>query len=150
MGYLSGYLNSLDAVLNYPFFYWVRDTIFNMKSMYNFRTYYSEWAKRIDSQKLNYLGNFIDNHDNARILSSGAGAIEDKKKHLKTANVMALTSVGIPIIYYGTEQYFAGGNDPHNREILWRNMDKNSEMYKYLGTVIAARKKHQIWNQAQV
>ena len=29
-------------------------------------------------------------------------------------------------------------------------MDKNSEMYKYIQTVIAARKKHTIWNQAQV
>lgn len=29
-------------------------------------------------------------------------------------------------------------------------MDRNSEMYKYLATVIDARKKHQIWNQPQV
>jgi len=28
---------------------------------------------------------------------------------------MAMTSVGIPITYYGAEQYFAGGNDPANR-----------------------------------
>lgn len=139
----------MDAVLNYPFFFWTRDTIFNQKDMTNFRVYYNEWAKRINADKLNYLGNFVDNHDNARVLSWG-GSTEDKRKRYKTANVFALTSVGIPIIYYGTEQYFGGGNDPHNREILWRNMDKNSEMYKYLATVIAARKKYQIWTQTQV
>ena len=60
------------------------------------------------------MGNFIDNHDNARVLS-WSGNWEDKKKHYKTINAMVLTSVGIPIIYYGTEQYFAGGNDPKNR-----------------------------------
>lgn len=149
MGYLSGYLGSLDAVLNYPFFFWVRDTVFNNKEMSNLRLYYNEWSKRLDLNKLNYLANFVDNHDNARVLSWG-GNWEDKKKKYKTINVMALTSVGIPIIYYGTEQYFAGGDDPRNRETLWTNMDRNSEMYKYLATVIDARKKHQIWNQPQV
>jgi len=63
---------------------------------------------------------------------------------------MAITSIGIPIVYYGTEQYFAGGNDPNNREILWRNLDTNSEMYKFLQATINARKKYQIWNQEQV
>ena len=101
MGYLAGYLGSLDAVLNYPFFYWVRDTIFNVKDMTNLRNYYTQWAKHIDPNKLNYMGNFIDNHDNARVLSWG-GDSNDKKKHLKSANLMALTSVGIPIVYYGT------------------------------------------------
>ena len=60
------------------------------------------------------MANFIDNHDNARVLS-WSGNWEDKKKHYKTTNVMALTSLGIPIIYYGTDQYFSGGNDPKNR-----------------------------------
>lgn len=63
---------------------------------------------------------------------------------------MALTSVGIPIVYYGAEQYFAGGNDPQNREILWKNLNRNSEMYQYLKIIIEARKKYQIWSQAQV
>ena len=149
MGYLAGYLGSLDAVLNYPFFFWVRDTVFNWKDMTNLRNYYNEWSRRLDLNKLNYLGNFVDNHDNARVLSWG-GDWEQKKKHYKVVNAMALTSLGIPIIYYGTEQYFAGGNDPNNREILWNNMDRNSDMYKFLSTIISARKQHQIWSQPQV
>lgn len=63
---------------------------------------------------------------------------------------LVLTSVGIPIIYYGTEQYFSGGNDPQNREILWRNLDKNTDMYQFIAKINAARKKFKIWNQAQV
>lgn len=71
MGYLGGYLGSIDAVLNYPFFYSVRDTLFNGRDMSNLRQYYTNWGKHIDLNKLNYMGNFVDNHDNARILSVG-------------------------------------------------------------------------------
>ncbi len=37
--------------------------------MYNIRNYYTEWAKNIDPNNLNYMANFCDNHDNARTLS---------------------------------------------------------------------------------
>ena len=140
MGFLSSYVGPLDAVLNYPFFYTVRDTIFESKDMFNLREYYNRWGQNIEQQKLEVLGNFIDNHDNKRILSVG-GNWEDKKKHFKTANALVLTSIGIPIVYYGTEQYYAGGDDPNNREILWRNMDPNSEMYRYIATINEARKR---------
>ena len=101
MGYVAGYVGPLDACLNYPFYYWVRDTIFNFKDMSNLRNYYSEWSKRMDSGKLSLMANFIDNHDNERVLSWG-GDWEAKKKHLKVTNAMAITSIGIPIVYYGT------------------------------------------------
>lgn len=123
MGYVGGYVGSVTSVLNYPFFYWVRDTIFNNKDMTNLRMYYSEWSKHIDLKQLHYMANFVDNHDNARWLSWG-GDWENKKKIFKTGHVLTLTSVGIPMVYYGSEQYFAGGNDPNNREILWRNLNR--------------------------
>ena len=66
---MGGYLSSMDAVLNYPFFFWVRDTFFNQKDLYNLRNYYNEWGKQYDASKLNYMANFCDNHDNARTLS---------------------------------------------------------------------------------
>jgi hypothetical protein len=71
MGYLAGYLGSLDAVLNYPFFGKVRDTVFNVRDMTNLRNYDHDWSVKIDPNKLNYLCNFVDNHDNARVLSWG-------------------------------------------------------------------------------
>ena len=33
---------------------------------------------------------------------------------------------------------------------MWKNLDRNSEMYKFIATINEARKKYQIWNQAQV
>lgn len=70
MDYLGGYVGSLSGVLNYPFFFWMKDTFFNGKDMTNVRLFYSEWGRRLNAGQLQLLANFVDNHDNARTLSS--------------------------------------------------------------------------------
>jgi alpha-amylase len=57
---------------------------------------------------------FLDNHDVARFLFD-----KPDTEVLRNALFLLLTADGIPCIYYGTEQEFAGGNDPANREDLW-------------------------------
>lgn len=94
---------------------------------------------------LGLLGNFVDNHDNARFLHQNGDHIA-----LKSALAFTLTSIGIPIVYYGDEQAYGGGNDPQNREPLWTNMDPNNEIYKFLATIINFRKQVQIWQYPQV
>jgi glycosidase len=61
------------------------------------------------------LVNFMDNHDVARFLFDAAGDVAA----LRNALTLLYTEEGIPDLYYGTEQEFAGGNDPANREVLW-------------------------------
>ncbi len=61
------------------------------------------------------LVNFIDNHDVPRFLYSAPG----DTARLHAALAYLLTEDGIPCVYYGTEQDYAGGNDPSNREPLW-------------------------------
>ncbi len=61
------------------------------------------------------LVNFLDNHDVSRFLFDAQG----DKDALKNALTLLMTEDGIPCLYYGTEQEFAGGNDPANREVLW-------------------------------
>lgn len=73
-------------------------------------------------------GTFIDNHDNARFLSQ-----QSDIQLYKNALVYTLLSEGIPIIYYGTEQGFNGGNDPDNREPLWiSNYNQSSTLYQVI------------------
>jgi alpha-amylase len=60
------------------------------------------------------LVNFIDNHDLPRFLFE-----KPDTKVLEAALYFLLTWDGIPCIYYGTEQAFAGGVDPKNREDMW-------------------------------
>lgn len=65
------------------------------------------------------MGNFNDNHDNARFLNDGVKYIPDdiefagnysnatvtalKKSQFKSITAFTLTSIGIPMIYYGSE-----------------------------------------------
>ena len=60
------------------------------------------------------LVHFLDNHDVPRFLYD----FKDLRR-LHLALVYQLTFDGVPCIYYGTEQAFAGGPDPSNREDMW-------------------------------
>ena len=74
------------------------------------------------------LVNFLDNHDVARYSSPVDGCYKDAadaKRKLHSALALLLTEDGIPCIYYGTEQDYAGGNDPANRERLFDTLLDN-------------------------
>jgi glycosidase len=63
---------------------------------------------------------------------------------LRLTTAFLLTIDGIPCIYYGTEQNFNGGNDPQNREDLWRSgFDTNKETFKWTQRLIRARKDYE-------
>ena len=70
---------------------------------------------------------------------------------LKAALAYAMTSEGIPIMYYGTEQLFNGGGDPDDREPLWTTgLRTDGEMYQFVSQLNAARAQQQWWTQPQV
>jgi len=60
----------------------------------------------------------------------------------KNALVFSITSRGIPFVYYGSEQGYAGGNDPNCRETLWNDMNTGSDLYTYIKTVVGVRNSH--------
>ena len=84
------------------------------------------------------LVNFIDNHDVSRFLFSrrdpqGTAA-------LRAALTYLMTEDGIPCIYYGTEQEFSGGNDPTNREPLWRSgYDTENPTFRHIARLARIR-----------
>ncbi len=61
------------------------------------------------------LVNFLDNHDLPRFMFE-----KDDPAILRVALMYLMTWDGIPCVYYGTEQGFAGGVDPKNREDMFR------------------------------
>lgn len=67
-----------------------------------------------DPTVLGQRGLFFDNHDIGRLASFGLANQDDTM--LRLATVWLLTTRGMPILYYGTEQEFDGGGDPWNRE----------------------------------
>ena len=88
-----------------------------------------------------YIATFVENHDNPRFLNK----CKDKNKFIN-AVVFSLLWEGIPVFYYGGEQFFSGGADPQNREPLWDNYNTNSELYIIIGKVNNLRKRVKIWN----
>jgi alpha-amylase len=89
---------------------------------------------------------FLDNHDNARFLNQ-------QKDYTLYENALTYTvlSTGIPIIYYGTEQGFAGGGDPNCREVLWTSKyDTAHPLYQFLTQVITVRKQWRVWQYTQI
>jgi len=126
IGYVSQYTHDgLDATMNYPMYFTLRN-VFNFKhSMYEIRNTFN--AAQSAFADVDALGMFIDNHDNARFLS-----MTPSIPMFKAALTFALFAQGIPIVYYGSEQGFNGGNDPFNREALWPSMNPNNPLYIFI------------------
>lgn len=84
------------------------------------------------------LINFIDNHDVPRFLWTSP----DRRK-LHAALAYLFTQQGIPCIYYGTEQDFAGGNDPGNREPLWDSgYRRDGETFRWIARLTEIRRQY--------
>ena len=83
------------------------------------------------------LVHFIDNHDVPRWLYS----FENAHDAYRNALSFLLTTDGIPCIYYGTEQDFAGGPDPSNREDMWTSgFETTGTTFKHMQKLIQIRK----------
>ena len=90
------------------------------------------------------LGTFADNHDTPRFLS----LTSDPALYLN-ALTYTFTSLGIPIVYYGTEQGYHGGRD--FREPLWTSGFTNSSLYyPHIKALNAWRKALQPWQTLQI
>jgi len=77
---------------------------------------------------------FIDNHDMERFHTTGGSA-----RKLEQALAFTLTSRGVPAIYYGTEQYLTGGNDPDNRGKM-PSFSKTTTAYNVIKKLAPLRK----------
>ena len=139
-GFIGDYSNYLDAVLDFPMYYTIRNVFGQDASMTQIKQRYTEDNKYRDTS-LNGL--FLDNHDVKRFLNEASGkpgASHDKWPQLKAALGFMFTSRGIPILYQGTEQGFNGGSDPANREDMVFNT--NHELYKFIKQLNDIRNSH--------
>lgn len=143
VGYVADYQNYIDATLNYPLRYAILDVWRNGQNFYRLQS--SLKSIKNGFRDVHALGAFVDNHDNARFLNNNGNV-----KGFQSALIFGLFTEGIPIVYYGSEQLYGGGNDPLNREQLWTNLDQSSPTFQLIKTALKARKAHQVWNYDQV
>nr|O30565.1 RecName: Full=Cyclomaltodextrin glucanotransferase; AltName: Full=Cyclodextrin-glycosyltransferase; Short=CGTase; Flags: Precursor [Brevibacillus brevis]AAB65420.1 cyclodextrin glycosyltransferase [Brevibacillus brevis] len=78
---------------------------------------------------------FIDNHDMSRFSMVVFNFQTD------IALAVLLTSRGVPTIYYGTEQYLTGGNDPDNRKPM-KTFDRSTNSYKITSKLASLRQRN--------
>ena len=137
INYVADYQNHLDSVFNYPLYYTIEYSFCG--SFTNLETYWKNNRNTYPAPE--YTAVFVENHDNPRFLNR----CNDRAK-FTNAVVFSLLWEGIPVFYYGGEQYYSGGADPNNREPLWDNYNTGTELYKILGVINKLRKSKSIWN----
>jgi alpha-amylase len=142
--YVGPYQDYITALFNYPMYYTISDVFGSGQHMMKITNRYN--VENLTFNDVSALGVFVDNHDNARFLCNHP----NKDAQLRSATVFSLTTKGIPFVYYGTEQYYYGCNDPANRESLWNDMDPDTDFYIIIQRVNAQRKESQIWNEEWV
>ncbi|EED21030.1 alpha-amylase, putative [Talaromyces stipitatus ATCC 10500] len=127
--YVCPYQNYLSGVLNYPI-YWQLLYAFESSSGSISNLYDMINTVKSDCADTTLLGNFIENHDNPRFASYTSDYSEAKN----VISFIFLTD-GIPILYYGQEQHFSGGNVPLNREALWpSDYSTTAQLYTHTAT----------------
>ena len=142
--YVAGYQECLDALFNYPLSFTIKDAFgsgtsgIEGHSMKKLKEYWDDSRNIYKDPTI--LGVFIDNHDNKRYLNEGRSV-----KSLENASIFTVFFEGIPVLYYGDEQYFKGGDDPENREPLWGHYDKTSTLYQEYAAANKIRKGKEIW-----
>jgi len=141
--YAAGYQGPIDGILNYPLYFTLKWVFQQKGSMNSLESYYAGAETTWPDQTL--LGNFINNHDNARFLYNNGDHVA-----FKSALAFTLASIGIPIVYYGDEQTYGGGPDPQNREPLWTNMNPNHEFYKFIATINNFKKQSRFYQFNQI
>ena len=108
----------MESVLDYPLYYQVNSVFAsgtgNTKLLED--RYGNLNTNNYAASSLMSLVTFLDNHDNARFLSTNLGG---NTARLEVALAFLYTSRGIPCLYYGTEQDFDGGTDPWDREDMF-------------------------------
>ena len=142
VNYISDYQNYMDGVGDYPLFYNMRNAFCSqkLKILDNFIQNYEILYKAPQ-----YNGIWLGNHDKPRFLYECNSSY--KQKALRNAIIFTLFYEGIPMFYYGDEQYFNGGSDPQNREVLFENYNTKSDIYQILSKANNVRKLYKIYDQ---
>ena len=140
--YTASYLNYMDGVADFPLLNQLR-TSFCDGSMTDLDNYIKTSRELFKNPK--YNGVWFDNHDKERFLYECS--IGTKYKGLRNVIIFTFFSDGIPIFYYGDEQYFdKGGEADARRQTLFRNYDQESDLYQIIKIANEIRRKYKIYD----
>jgi glycosidase len=127
--------NSGMSLLDFPLNTAIRDVFANNNG-------FSELDSTLNTENANFTWQndqvtFIDSHDVPRFLS-----VNNNTNRLNEATAFLLTTRGIPVIYYGDEQFLHndtnGGGDPFNRNQM-TSFNTSTTPYKLVGQLASLR-----------
>ncbi|WP_024285491.1 alpha-amylase family glycosyl hydrolase [Cellulomonas sp. KRMCY2] len=126
--YVSEYQDYEWGVLDFPYFFDVRDAFAADVDM---NTLSALFAQDYEYPNPNRLETFLDNHDRARFLTWA----DDSYQRLRSALTFLMTSRGVPVIYYGTEQAADGNGNPNENPIANKDNREDMESFSQTGTM---------------
>ncbi|MGW9113256.1 alpha-amylase family glycosyl hydrolase [Microbacterium sp. NPDC055683] len=126
--YVSEYQDYQWGVLDFPYFFDVRDAFAADVDMNTLGDIFDQDVKYANP---NRLETFLDNHDRARFLTWA----DDNYQRLRSALSFLLTSRGIPVIYYGTEQADDGNGNAGEVPIANKDNRKDMESFDQTGSI---------------
>lgn len=132
--FVCDYQNHLDSVLNYPAYYPFMEFL-NSTSGTTAPLLRALQTYKTTCKDVSVLGTFSENHDLPRFASQ-------TQDRALAKNALALTLLwdGIPIVYAGQEQHYAGTGDPENREATWlAKYSRQSDLYQLVAAVNQVR-----------
>ncbi|KAF9001959.1 glycoside hydrolase family 13 protein [Cyathus striatus] len=121
---------ALDSVLNYPM-YSALMAAFQIPGDGNTSAVVDVFEQsKSKYTDIGLLGNFLENQDLPRWHNQSVDP-----QSMYNAMVLNFMMDGIPIVYYGQEQYFNGSGDPYNREPLWTSGYEKTYAYDLITTL---------------
>jgi glycosidase len=127
--------NSGISLIDFPLNQAIRDVFMSNNNFSEIDTQLSTEDGNFKWQ--NDLVTFVDSHDLPRFLS-----VKNNTNRLNEALAFILTSRGIPVIYYGDEQYLHndtnGGGDPYNRNQM-TSFSTTTTPYSFIHTLAGLR-----------
>ncbi|TFY68044.1 hypothetical protein EVJ58_g1257 [Rhodofomes roseus] len=144
VAYVANYSEVLDAVLDYPSFYPLT------RGFQNSSGDLTQLAASVGDAQHAYrlgtfmTGSFLENQDNPRFPS-----LTTDQSLIVNAMTWVFVQDGVPILYYGQEQGYAGADDPYNREALWLSgYEEDKPLVVHVRALNAARKAAIAWDNA--
>ena len=114
-----------DSDVDYPLYYAINSVFAQgTGNTAQIENHYAAVDASYDPASRLQLVTFLDNHDNPRFLSTSAS--NNNTNALELALAFLYTARGVPCLYYGTEQGFAGTTDPNDREDMFAGLFKDA------------------------
>ena len=107
-----------DSVVDFPLYFKANEVFAKASgNTKQIEDHYAAVAAHFAPEAQARLVTFLDNHDLTRFLNSANA--NNNTNRLKIGLDFLYSSLGVPCLYYGTEQAFNGGTDPNNREDMF-------------------------------